>query len=366
MIPWRYFFSLNGRVTRAQYWLDYHLSFVACVVVLVKLSILVGDPEESGWNLVWVLAILATFVFVFWFRLAMSVKRWHDRDKSGWWILINVIPLFGNLWALVEQGFLEGTRGPNRFGPDPLDRASADVPKEAADFESRLVGVRMMLAVLAVLAVVTLPDAESVAEGARVGGVTGPFTLDVLVEPAPRGDAAMRTFPVQVHLPGFPSARTGGWCAEGQAEALRFQTENGKTVSICEDDGVLTCSYGRLDGEPELRYSGRVLAYIDMTAVDVGSEVSEVSLAELADDRVSDPETNELLRELSDAPTTDGFVVLNGLTGFTSSVRYIFRNGGWQYEVSATWGRTFNVEEGSEEYKSLANYEEYGITVFED
>jgi len=167
MIPWRYFFSFDGRVTRAQYWLDYHLSFFACGFVLIRLF--GGDPEESGWNPVWVIAT----IFFIWFGLAMSVKRWHDRGKSGWWNVINAIPLFGNLWALVELGFLRGTRGPNRFGPDPLEQASGDAAGGAADFESplllkrRVVGVRIMLAVLAVLAVVTAPDTESVAEGAR-------------------------------------------------------------------------------------------------------------------------------------------------------------------------------------------------------
>ena len=49
------------------------------------------------------------------------IKRWHDRDKSGWWMLIVLIPLVGLIWFLVELGFLPGTPGPNRFGPPPSD-----------------------------------------------------------------------------------------------------------------------------------------------------------------------------------------------------------------------------------------------------
>ena len=52
--------------------------------------------------------------------IIVQVKRWHDRDKSGWWVLINFVPVVGPLWALVECGFLRGTLGDNRFGPDPL------------------------------------------------------------------------------------------------------------------------------------------------------------------------------------------------------------------------------------------------------
>ena len=51
--------------------------------------------------------------------IAVSVKRCHDRDRSGWFLLIGLIPLV-NLWVLVELGFLRGTTGENRFGSDPL------------------------------------------------------------------------------------------------------------------------------------------------------------------------------------------------------------------------------------------------------
>jgi len=52
--------------------------------------------------------------------LAIAIKRYHDRDKSGWWILILFIPLVGFIWFLIELGCLPGTPGPNRYGPDPL------------------------------------------------------------------------------------------------------------------------------------------------------------------------------------------------------------------------------------------------------
>ena len=52
--------------------------------------------------------------------LAVYAKRWHDRDKSGWWTLIGLVPFIGAIWLLVECGILEGTRGPNSYGPDPL------------------------------------------------------------------------------------------------------------------------------------------------------------------------------------------------------------------------------------------------------
>jgi uncharacterized membrane protein YhaH (DUF805 family) len=55
-----------------------------------------------------------------WPSLAIYVKRWHDRGKSGWWVLIVFVPIIGYLWLLIECGFLAGDDGPNEYGPDPL------------------------------------------------------------------------------------------------------------------------------------------------------------------------------------------------------------------------------------------------------
>ena len=62
---------------------------------------------------------------VFWLAtlvpsIAVGVRRLHDTDRSGWWLLIGLIPLAGAIVLLVFN-LLEGTRGPNRFGPDPRD-----------------------------------------------------------------------------------------------------------------------------------------------------------------------------------------------------------------------------------------------------
>jgi hypothetical protein len=64
---------------------------------------------------------------LFYVGYPIRVKRWHDRDKSGWWVLIALIPIFGWCWTIVECSFLKGTEGSNRFGTDPLlDRLNPD------------------------------------------------------------------------------------------------------------------------------------------------------------------------------------------------------------------------------------------------
>ncbi len=69
---------------------------------------------DSGF-LLWIAWLL--YLVVIWPAIAISIKRWHDRGKSGWWILIGFVPLIGGLWALID---LPGTSGTNQYGPDPL------------------------------------------------------------------------------------------------------------------------------------------------------------------------------------------------------------------------------------------------------
>ena len=54
-----------------------------------------------------------------WSSLAVQTKRWHDRNKSGWWNLIGFVPIVGPIWAFIELGFLQGTYGANRYDLRP-------------------------------------------------------------------------------------------------------------------------------------------------------------------------------------------------------------------------------------------------------
>ena len=119
-IDWTYLlFKFDGRINRAKFWAGtvlvwgiYALWAIA-VVAAINVSSTAGVVLGFLGIMVWVLAI--------WSGLAISIKRWHDRGKSGWWIFIAFIPLIGGLWALIETGFLEGDLGPNEYGPNPLD-----------------------------------------------------------------------------------------------------------------------------------------------------------------------------------------------------------------------------------------------------
>jgi uncharacterized membrane protein YhaH (DUF805 family) len=112
MPPLRMFFSLRGRVSRRQFWLFGVLALLGLALLGHALLGIARVQEQT--------ADLLVNLLLVWPALAVSVKRWHDRDKSGWWVLLNLVPVVGWLWALIDNGFLRGTDGPNRFGEDPL------------------------------------------------------------------------------------------------------------------------------------------------------------------------------------------------------------------------------------------------------
>ncbi len=116
---WKQFYlSAQGRVNRKQFWLWLVLPCTVISVVLVLLDLALGTYDAMDgvglFSSIFSLVVIVPAILVY-------IKRWHDRDKSGWWMLIVLIPLVGVIWFLVELGFLPGTPGPNRFGPPPSD-----------------------------------------------------------------------------------------------------------------------------------------------------------------------------------------------------------------------------------------------------
>jgi uncharacterized membrane protein YhaH (DUF805 family) len=140
-------FHFKGRINRGKYW----LAILIFVIIGLVMST-IGYFAEQAMAFQALNLIVSVGMFVA--GIAVGLKRLHDRDKSGWWLLIfyllpsalfgigaviffyglgaeeaggviggTVIYLIGVavlVWAIVELGCLRGTDGPNRFGPDPL------------------------------------------------------------------------------------------------------------------------------------------------------------------------------------------------------------------------------------------------------
>jgi len=109
----RALFSFEGRLSRGDYWLKGFLPMLPVGIFNNLLAYGVNEP--------WALAMsLCLGILSLWPTLALVVKRLHDHDRSGWFVFIGLIPVVGTLILAVMVGFLKGTGGPNRFGPDPL------------------------------------------------------------------------------------------------------------------------------------------------------------------------------------------------------------------------------------------------------
>lgn len=86
-----------------------------------------------------------------WIWIATLVKRCHDQDLSGWYVLIAGIPFFGQLWILIGMGMLPGTEGPNKYGEKARSilenknqietKNSSDLPEKAVVAGAFIIGI---------------------------------------------------------------------------------------------------------------------------------------------------------------------------------------------------------------------------------
>ncbi|MDD1796196.1 DUF805 domain-containing protein [Enterovibrio makurazakiensis] len=108
----------KGRARRKEYW-TFILVNIVVSFVLGYVDQLVGSYNaEAGigtLGMVYAVAVLVP-------TLAVTVRRLHDTDKVGWWAFLSIVP-FGVIVLLIMQAF-EGTKGSNRFGPDPRGEQS--------------------------------------------------------------------------------------------------------------------------------------------------------------------------------------------------------------------------------------------------
>ena len=107
------YYNFNDRAPRSEYWW-FALFGWGVTIVLSILDNLIFD-NASGYGMfstIWGIAILLP-------SIGVGVRRLHDLDKSGWWLLVSLIPIIGFI-ILVFWFVRQGTRAENRFGADPL------------------------------------------------------------------------------------------------------------------------------------------------------------------------------------------------------------------------------------------------------
>ena len=121
LMPLRRYAEFSGRSRRKEYW----MFLLFQIIIFIPLGILMGitggfdeSGELSGLGSLFLVLIGLVYLALFIPNLAVLVRRFHDQDKSGWFVLLGFIPYVGGLIVFVFM-CLDGTKGENRFGPDP-------------------------------------------------------------------------------------------------------------------------------------------------------------------------------------------------------------------------------------------------------
>jgi uncharacterized membrane protein YhaH (DUF805 family) len=118
LLPLKRYADFTGRSRRMEYWMFYLFSVLSILAVVLVGGLLTMVSETLGGIVIMIGYLVVGLGFII-PSIACGVRRLHDQDKSGWLMLLGLVPL-ANFVLLVFM-FLEGTRGPNRYGPDPKE-----------------------------------------------------------------------------------------------------------------------------------------------------------------------------------------------------------------------------------------------------
>jgi uncharacterized membrane protein YhaH (DUF805 family) len=110
---WKNSFSYAGRARRQEYWMFALLNFAVMIALGIGGVVLAGASNGLAMVPMGLYAIANLFP-----SLAVGVRRLHDTDRSGWWLLIGLVPVIGGIWFFVLT-VLDSKPGSNRWGPSP-------------------------------------------------------------------------------------------------------------------------------------------------------------------------------------------------------------------------------------------------------
>ena len=115
--PLRRYTDFSGRSRRMEYWM-FMLFNIIVSLIATFIDKVMGTVASFGGVAGVFSALVALALFIP--SVAVVIRRFHDQDKSGWWWWILLVPGLGIIVFVVFM-FLEGTKGDNRFGPDPKE-----------------------------------------------------------------------------------------------------------------------------------------------------------------------------------------------------------------------------------------------------
>lgn len=110
--------NFNGRARRMEYWMFELVNFLIIIGLVIVGSILSAVTRSGGIVYLFIALYCLYGLAMLIPSLAVSVRRMHDTGRSGWWLLINLVPFIGGIWFLVLT-ILEGDPGNNAYGASP-------------------------------------------------------------------------------------------------------------------------------------------------------------------------------------------------------------------------------------------------------
>ena len=116
---WKNYVTFTGRSRRKAYWMFVLFNIIAAVLAGVIDNVL-GLAGKDGYGPISGLYSLAVFIP----GLALAIRRLHDTGRTGWWMLLGLIPLFG--WIILLIFFVTNSQpGSNQYGPNPKEAVAA-------------------------------------------------------------------------------------------------------------------------------------------------------------------------------------------------------------------------------------------------
>jgi uncharacterized membrane protein YhaH (DUF805 family) len=114
----------SGRARRKEYWMFFLFNLIITFVLILIDSLMGTISPQSGLGLLSGLYSLAVLIP----SIAVTIRRLHDIGRSGWWILISLVPVLGGIVLLIFM-VLDSEPGANQYGPNPKATiASASAP----------------------------------------------------------------------------------------------------------------------------------------------------------------------------------------------------------------------------------------------
>ena len=104
----------NGRSRRKEYWFFVLFNLIISIILGMIDGALAGGVAPTGMGMLSMIYMLAVLLP----GIGVTIRRLHDTNRSGWWILIGLIPLIGVIVLLIFMA-LDSTPGENHYGPNP-------------------------------------------------------------------------------------------------------------------------------------------------------------------------------------------------------------------------------------------------------